>query len=166
MKTSHRMSLLALQFLLFVAPFDSRATEAASSGPYARWKRGPSSDETYFPIAVWLQSPRNAERFKAAGINLYVGLWRGPNAEQLAALAGANMPVICAQNSYALTQKDNPIIVGWMHNDEPDNAQAQGEGRGWDRRSCRRKSSPISNGCAPPIPRGGLPEPRPGCRLR
>jgi hypothetical protein len=128
MKSSHRILLLSL---LFVAPFDSRAAEAAGSSPYARWKHGPPADENYFPIAVWLQSPRNAERFKAAGINLYVGLWRGPNAEQLAALAKAGMPVICAQNSYGLTQKDNPIIVGWMHNDEPDNAQAQGEGRGW-----------------------------------
>ena len=99
--------------------------------PAAAAQNGPSPDEDYFPIAVWLQSPRNAERFKAAGINLYVGLWNGPTAEQLAALTNAGMPVICAQNTYGLTQKDNPIIVGWMHNDEPDNAQAQGEGQGW-----------------------------------
>lgn len=131
MKSSHRILLLALLSLLFVAPFNSRAAEAIDSSPYARWKHGPPADENFFPIAVWLQSPRNAERFKAAGINLYVGLWRGPNAEQLAALAKAGMPVVCAQNSYGLTQKDNPIIVGWMHNDEPDNAQAQGEGQGW-----------------------------------
>ncbi len=103
----------------------------AGNGGYARWKNGPPADGSYFPIAVWLQSPRNAERFKAAGINLFVGLWNGPNADQLDALTKAGMPVICAQNNYGLTQKDNPIIVGWMHNDEPDNAQAQGEGKGW-----------------------------------
>ena len=41
------------------------------------------------------------------------------------------MPVICDQNSVALEQKDNPIIVGWMHGDEPDNAQPLGDGRGY-----------------------------------
>jgi hypothetical protein len=33
------------------------------------------------------------------------------------------MPVICEQNKLALAHKDDPIIVGWMHGDEPDNAQ-------------------------------------------
>jgi hypothetical protein len=42
------------------------------------WKNGPSVDPNYFPIAVWLQDPKNAGRYKPAGINLYVGLWRGP----------------------------------------------------------------------------------------
>ena len=53
---------------------------------YARWENGMSSDPDYFPIAVWLQSPRLAPRYKAAGINLYVGLWKGPTEEQLADL--------------------------------------------------------------------------------
>jgi hypothetical protein len=55
------------------------------------WPNGLSQDETYFPIAVWLQSPRNAARFKAAGINLYVGLWNGPTADQLAELEKAGV---------------------------------------------------------------------------
>jgi hypothetical protein len=81
-------------------------------------------DPSFFPIAVWVQQPKNAERFKAAGINLYVGLWRGPNAEQLEILTKAGMPVICSQNVFALENKSNPIIAAWMHGDEPDNAQA------------------------------------------
>jgi hypothetical protein len=36
------------------------------------------SDPNFFPLAVWLQSPNNAAKYKAAGINTYVGLWRGP----------------------------------------------------------------------------------------
>jgi hypothetical protein len=84
-----------------------------------------------FPIAVWLQNPKNAAKFKAAGINLYVGLYRGPTAEQLEALTKAGMPVICGQSARSLAFKDNPIIVGWMHDDEPDNAQALPEGKGW-----------------------------------
>mgnify|MGYP003574972130 FL=1 len=88
-------------------------------------------DPSFFPIAVWLQSPRNAERFKAAGINVYVGLHRGPTEEQLEALQKAGMHVICSQNRVGLENKDNPIIVAWMHGDEPDNAQSLGQGKGW-----------------------------------
>jgi hypothetical protein len=95
------------------------------------WRNGPPSDQNYFPIAVWVQNPKNAERYKAAGINLYVGLWRGPTTNQLADLQKAGMPVICSQNSRGLENKDNPIIIGWMHGDEPDNAQSLGRGKGY-----------------------------------
>jgi hypothetical protein len=93
-------------------------------GPaYGRWEHGPPADPAYFPIAVWLQDPANALRYKAAGINLYVGLWTGPTEEQLAALKAAGMPVICEQNALGLAHRSDPTIVGWMHGDEPDNAQ-------------------------------------------
>jgi hypothetical protein len=88
-------------------------------------------DPSFFPIAVWVQQPSNAERFKAAGINLYVGLWRGPTQEQLEILTKAGMGVICAQNQLALENKSNPIIAAWMHGDEPDNAQALRDRSGW-----------------------------------
>lgn len=91
---------------------------------YDRWENGVSSDPGYFPIAVWLQSPHNAERFKQAGINLYIGLWNGPTEEQLVALQRAGMPVICSQNDLAMNSEHADLIVGWMHGDEPDNAQA------------------------------------------
>ena len=90
---------------------------------YARWINGPSRDMDYFPIAVWLQSPRMASQYKNAGINLYVGLWKGPTEEQLGELQAAGMQVICAQNEVGLQHLDNDLIVGWMHGDEPDNAQ-------------------------------------------
>jgi hypothetical protein len=41
------------------------------------------------------------------------------------------MRIICSQNSFALSNKTNPIIAGWMHNDEPDNAQSLGSGKGY-----------------------------------
>lgn len=94
---------------------------------YARWRFGPPDDPAFFPIAVWLQNPRNAPRYKAAGFNLYVGLWKGPTEEQLNALREAGMPVICDQNETGLRHRDDPIIVGWMHQDEPDNAQVLGK---------------------------------------
>jgi hypothetical protein len=103
---------------------DALATSPDDAGsPYSRWQHGPSADPGFFPIAVWLQDPRNAERYKRAGINLYVGLWAGPTDGQLAALKAAGMPVICDQNRVGLAHRDDPTIVGWMHGDEPDNAQ-------------------------------------------
>lgn len=84
-----------------------------------KWKYKPPA----FPIAVWLQSPQNATRYRQAGINLYIGLWEGPTEEQLATLKAANMPVICEPNAVALVHRNDPLIVGWMHGDEPDNAQ-------------------------------------------
>jgi len=102
----------------------------ASGNPYGRWERGLPSDPSFFPIAVWLQDPKNAPRFQAAGINLFVGLWEGPTNEQLAALEAAGMPVICDQNEVGLAYQGK-AIVAWMHGDEPDNAQSLGEGKGW-----------------------------------
>jgi len=91
--------------------------------PFARWSRGPGARADYFPISVWMQDPKLASRYKAAGINMYKNLWAGPTAEQLAQLRAAGMPVVCEQNEYALAHLDDPIIVGWIHHDEPDNAQ-------------------------------------------
>lgn len=86
-------------------------------------------DNKFFPIAVWLQNPVNAKRYQAAGINLYVALWQGPTTEQLNELQSARMPVICRQTPLALENEDNLIIAGWMHQDEPDNAQRPGPGK-------------------------------------
>ena len=90
---------------------------------YDRWKHGPPSRADYFPVAVWLQNPSNAAKYKSAGINLYIALWQGPTEAQLAALRKAGMPVVCEQNAVGLAHKDDPTIIGWMHGDEPDNAQ-------------------------------------------
>ena len=91
--------------------------------PDATWKNGPPLSPNYFPIAVWLQDPKNAGRYKQAGINLYVGLWKGPTEAQLGALRRSGMSVICSQNIVGLAHKDDQTIIGWMHGDEPDNAQ-------------------------------------------
>jgi hypothetical protein len=101
-----------------------------SDNMYARWQQGPPTGSDYFPIAVWLQDPANAARYREAGINLYVGLWQGPTEAQLAGLRVAGMQVVCDQNEVGLQHLDDPTIVGWMHGDEPDNAQADGSG-GW-----------------------------------
>jgi hypothetical protein len=83
----------------------------------------PLNDPNFFPLAVWLQNPNNAAKYKAAGINTYVALWRGPTDEQLATLKSHGLYAICSQNAAGLAHKDDPTIIAWMHNDEPDNAQ-------------------------------------------
>ena len=105
-------------------PSSAASQPAASQIGKARWSHGLPSDPRYFPIGVWLQSPNNAEKYKAAGINLYIGLWQGPTEAQLAELKAAGMSVVCEQNEVGLAHKADPTIVGWMHADEPDNAQA------------------------------------------
>lgn len=118
--------VLSLWLFVLLASLVSAETE-----PRIFTREGKSADPAFFPIAVWLQDPRNAERFKAAGINLYVGLWQGPTAEQLTALEKAGMPVICDQNEAGLQNLHNPVIAAWMHGDEPDNAQPLPDGKGY-----------------------------------
>lgn len=80
-------------------------------------------DTSYFPIGVWLQSPSNASAYKENGINIFVGLWNELDLNQLNFLRNAGMKVICKQNSFGLNNLNDTLIYGWMHGDEPDNAQ-------------------------------------------
>ncbi len=91
--------------------------KSKASIAYGQWTQGIKDDPKFFPLAVWLQSPRNAERYKQAGINLYVGLWNGPTQQQLVELKRAQMPVVCSQNETGMTSSDADIIVAWMHGD-------------------------------------------------
>jgi hypothetical protein len=111
-----------------VAPRTMAADEPAAP---AASQAAAGTDPAFFPIAVWLQNPSNAAKYRAAGINLYVGLWRGPTDEQLAELKKHDLRVICSQNQVGLAHKDDPVIFGWMHGDEPDNAQARRGGGGY-----------------------------------
>lgn len=98
---------------------------------FATWSNGPPSEASFFPIGVWLQSPSNATRYEAIGINLFIGLWQGPTDTQLADLAAAGMPTFCAQSGVWNTHLDDSTIWGWLQPDEPDNAQANASG-GYD----------------------------------
>jgi hypothetical protein len=94
-------------------------------------QNGLPSDPSYFPIGVWMQQPRLAPEYKAIGVNLFVGLWKGPTEAQLAELARYDMPVFTEQNDVGLTSRNSRMIRGWfLHEDEPDNAQPLASG-GW-----------------------------------
>lgn len=77
MNTRHLL-LSALSFLAAVLPLPAEPAPAATPAQRFMHRSGVPLDDTFFPIAVWLQNPQNALRFKAAGINLYAGLWNGP----------------------------------------------------------------------------------------
>lgn len=126
-------TIASVAVLCFAAPFPAVSAEQPVFEHAARatWTVGPWQDPHFFPIAVWLQNPKHAERYRQAGINTYVGLWRGPTEEQLEQLREAGMHVICAQNEVGLRHLDDPTIIGWMHGDEPDNAQSRGRGQGY-----------------------------------
>jgi hypothetical protein len=115
---------------LLVLSAGAQGTES-SANPYVQWSQGPDGGAEFFPIAVWLQSPAKAQRYRDAGFNLYVGLWRGPTDEQLQQLKVVGMRVICSQNRVGLAHRNDPTIVAWMHGDEPDNAQSLGAGKGY-----------------------------------
>ncbi len=109
------------------------ASGALTDAARAQWTNGLSTNDDYFPIGVWLQRPEDAAQWLAAGVNLYTGLWEGPTADQLDTLRAAGIQTITAQNSVALnytaTLSDGrPVIVGWLMDDEPDNAQPNGTG--------------------------------------
>lgn len=126
-----RSTCISILGVILVATFIYPSDFVSAATPYTGWKNGPSDQDDFFPITVWLQSPRNAAKYKAAGFNTYIGLWRGPTEQQLAELKAAGMKLICSQNKVALEHLDDPAIIGWMHGDEPDNAQSLGQGKGY-----------------------------------
>jgi len=56
------------------------------------------------------------------GMLCYVGLWQGPAWQQLESLENSVMPVIYGQNHEELDPRWRDEIVGWLQDDEPDNA--------------------------------------------
>ena len=113
---------------------------AATAGPAAAktcgkdWRQGPAgvffNDPAVFPLGVWLQAPKRAAAYRAAGINLYVGQWKGPTTGQLEALHAAGMPVIAEPTPAARDPAFADTVVGWLLPDEPDNAQRKASGKG------------------------------------
>src|SRR5262245_15972653 len=120
--------LVALVGLAGVAAAADDPPRPAAPAPRGK---GFLTDPNVFPVAVWLQSPARAPDYKAVGINLYVGLWRGPTEDQLAELKRHGMRVVCSQNEVGLKHLDDPTIVAGMHGDEPDNARSLGRGKGY-----------------------------------
>ena len=88
----------------------SAQTSLGTMSPYSQWKQGPPTDPNFFPIAVWLQSPRNSAKYKDIGINTYVGLWKGPTEAQLLELKKAGMKVIELANDEAVMSRVGVVV--------------------------------------------------------
>jgi hypothetical protein len=90
---------------------------------------GEFADSNYFPIAVWLQAPSYATQYKAIGVNLFVG---NSTLAEIATLKNYGMRGIFDQSTDARTLMNNntykATMLGWGHQDEPDNAQSNGSG--------------------------------------
>jgi hypothetical protein len=112
-------------------PGDTFMPWAGGPAYYRRWSLGPSSDPSFFPVSVWLQSPPNAAKYAAAGVNTFTGLWMGPTDDQLAGLADAHMATYCDQSGVWNAHLGDPTIQAWMQPDGPDNAQMNASG-GYD----------------------------------
>jgi hypothetical protein len=122
MRRLHGLAISAWAVVLAVAGWVAISIQPASAGE--TYRTGFPDDQGFFPIGVWMQSPRNAPYYAALGINTFIGLWDGPTEEQLADLAHENLLAIAAQNGVGLTSRNNRVIRAWMQQDEPDNAQA------------------------------------------
>lgn len=116
----HPLVLVALAVISGLLP--------GQQSPYARWKNGPPTDPGFFPIAVWLQNPTNADKFRALGINMFIGLWKGPTESQLGTLKSKGMPAVALQNTVALKSTNLGMLIAWQQHGEPDNAQPKSGG--------------------------------------
>ncbi len=102
--------------------------EEWEGGPtyYGAWSNGPSTDHSFFPVAVWLQAPEStstAARYREIGVNMHIGLWEGPTQAQLTAAAALPTVVVASQNATGLSSPNAGLIKAWLQQDEPDNAQ-------------------------------------------
>lgn len=102
------MRILLLTALLLSASFPTAAQQ---------------NNTVYFPIAVWLQQTAHAKTYRDMGVNTYVGLWNGLDARQWDELVAADMRLMVAQNDFALSLGNHPLLCAWTLGDEPDNAQ-------------------------------------------
>ena len=121
---NHRYVVNIFRYIpIWFATFFALLTSIATTSARENFSNGFPNEASFFPIGVWMQSPANAPKYKAIGINTFVGLWRGPTEDQLAALAKSDMFVVASQNDIGLNSVHRDIIKGWLQDDEPDNAQ-------------------------------------------
>jgi hypothetical protein len=83
MRTTGSVTLLLAAIIGAIVSLSGAVCTAAPDEPplttasaYAQWQNGPGKDATFFPIAVWLQDPRDAPKYQALGVNLNVAWWR------------------------------------------------------------------------------------------
>ncbi len=125
------LPLVTLAALLFCLCVACAGDSAPAKSPYAAWSRGPSADPGFFPIGVCTQDPARAKEYRELGINIYLSIWDGPSDGQMKQLHEAGMLAMCEPDDWdgkAWARRDDAALVGWIHSDEPDNAQTENGG--------------------------------------
>ena len=91
------------------------------------------SDPNFFPITVWLQTPSShATAFKNVGVNIFSGFTSSTlTTSNLSAVQSNGMGALIEDQSTALSSTFTSyqgVMKGWLQQDEPDNAQPDGNG--------------------------------------
>ncbi|MBM4043008.1 MAG: hypothetical protein FJ290_31345 [Planctomycetes bacterium] len=119
---------------LLAAPAKKEEPVDVSKIPPGRFAKTVLDDPSFFPVSVWLQPAGPAEKYKAMGVNVYVGgvdsYPRPKDREFLDAIQKQGMYAICPYKKQYVEEKlfEHPAFIGWMFGDEPDNVnQATGQ---------------------------------------
>ncbi|MEN8157055.1 MAG: T9SS type A sorting domain-containing protein [Bacteroidota bacterium] len=105
------------------------------------WRWGSYGDSTFIPITIYLQSVEDVDLIREAGFNTYSGFWYGLTDQILSVLRAKEMHYIAGWEKHeawpgkekepdlvAQANIDDPLFLAWLQEDEPDNAQPDGEG--------------------------------------
>ena len=81
------------------------------------------TEDSFFPIAVWLSDPAHADELFDIGINTYLGIFANTGAINTAAAAG--MKIIPQANEWSAAEVAAEVpgrdsVVGWLPIDEPE----------------------------------------------
>lgn len=117
-------SLLPCAVLSLVVAGQSVYSQPAQKNTYYnKWANaGPLKNAGFFPIAVWHQPASRAADYAATGVNMYISP-RSTSSSDLANFKNNGISMI-ANFSLALKNDVNSdVVVGWKHQDEPDNDQ-------------------------------------------
>jgi hypothetical protein len=116
-----------LERYVLVAPAKKEEPVDVSRIPPAKFAKTVLDDPSFFPVSVWLQPAGQAEKYKAMGVNVYVGgvdsYPRPKDREFLDAIQKQGMYAICPYKKQYVEEKlfEHPAFIGWMFGDEPDN---------------------------------------------
>jgi hypothetical protein len=95
---------------------------------YEAWRNsGPLKDSTFFPVAVWYQAEQYMADYHTCAVNMNI-VPKGISTSDLAVYRTNQIKIFTMYDAALRASADSNVIVGWMHNDEPDLAQSNGSG--------------------------------------
>ncbi|MEX0885028.1 MAG: PEP-CTERM sorting domain-containing protein [Phycisphaeraceae bacterium] len=129
---SRAVGAVALAAAFVVSLTLTTPAAATQGGPFTEWENGLPNDPDFFPLGVWAQVHSQAGFHAQMGMNMYWSLGGfGSVEQQLTAIRNAGLYAVAHQTSEMrnlLNQNHHLLgtVVGWMQQDEPDNAKSGG----------------------------------------